>query len=126
LRSELGGHGLADDHGAGLTQRDDAGRIATAAIAGKQRGAHAGRHVGGFDDVLDADGQAVDRRERGAAGVALRRCIGRAARAGQVEVLERLDLAFAGLDDGDAALEQRARRIAAGAKGVGRQRTSVL
>jgi hypothetical protein len=41
-------------------------------------------------------------------------------------MFERFHLAFARLDDGDAPFQLCARRIAAGAKGVGRQRTSVL
>ena len=74
---ELGGHRLADDDGAGVAQRRDAGRVLFRAPAGKQRRAHFGRHVDGLDDVLDADRHAVDRRQRLAGAPARGRAVRR-------------------------------------------------
>ena len=61
---ELGRHGLAEDHRALLAQPGHAVRVAGRAPAGVDRRAVGGRHVGGVDDVLDADRQAVQRPAR--------------------------------------------------------------
>jgi hypothetical protein len=61
---EFGRHRLADDHRASLTQRGDARGVAVSLKAGEQRRAVLRRHVDGFDDVLDSNRHAVDRRER--------------------------------------------------------------
>ena len=61
---ELGRRRLAENDGAGLAQRLHRRRIATRLETLPDRRALPGRHVLGFDDVLDADGHAVDRRER--------------------------------------------------------------
>ena len=66
---ELGGHRLAEDDRAGRAQALDHRGIVVGRAAGVQHGAVLGRHVGGVDDVLDADRQAVQR----AGGVALAR-----------------------------------------------------
>ncbi len=58
---KFGGDGLSNDHRAGFAQRRHAGGIALGAKAREQRRAVLGRHVGGLDDVLDADWHAVDR-----------------------------------------------------------------
>src|ERR1700741_4114028 len=55
--------GLAAGSGADLAHRRGAGSTPTGAAADKQGRALFGRHVGGLDDVLDAERHAVDRRQ---------------------------------------------------------------
>ena len=62
-RCKLRGHGLAEDDGAGGAQRRDAGRILGGLAALEGGAAVLGRHVGGVDDVLDADGNPVQRAD---------------------------------------------------------------
>ncbi len=64
---ELGGHGLAEDHGARGAQPADHRGVRARPPPGVQHGAVLGRHVVSVDDVLDADRQAVQRPERPAA-----------------------------------------------------------
>ena len=60
---ELGRHRLADDDGAGPAQRRDAGRILERPTPLEGRAAVLGRHVRRVDDVLDADGEPVQRAD---------------------------------------------------------------
>ena len=52
---ELGRHRLSEDDGARGSDSGDAGRVASGAMAAIDGRAVLGRHVGGVDDVLDAD-----------------------------------------------------------------------
>ena len=61
---ELRRHGLAEDDCAGRPQPHHGGGIAVRAPPGKQRRAAFGRIVGGIEDVLDADRNAVQRTDR--------------------------------------------------------------
>ena len=108
---ELGGHRLAEDDRAGLAQRRDARAVALAAKAVEQRRAVPGRHVAGFDDVLDADRHAVDRRKRLARPPAPGRAIGRRPGGGEIERDEGPDLRLPGVEPRDAAFQKFARRI---------------
>ena len=75
---EFRAHGLAEDDAAQRTQPLDHGRIAHRPVLLVERGAVAGRHVGGVDDVLHSDRHAA----QGHAGE--RRCQrGRAIREGR-------------------------------------------
>ena len=58
---EFGGHGLAENDGAGRTHLRDAGGVALRAMAAIDRRAVAGRHVGGVEEVLHRDRNAVQR-----------------------------------------------------------------
>ena len=60
---QLRRHGLAHDDGAGRAQGGDAARVLARAIVLEQRRARFGRHVGGVDHVLDADGNAMQDAE---------------------------------------------------------------
>src|SRR5262249_56461649 len=93
------------------------------AEAGERRGAVFGRHVGGLDDVLDADGHAIDLRARPARPPARARLVGGRARTLEVEIDEGADLGLEQGDIGKAALEEVARRI--GAAGKARRRREV-
>ena len=68
---ELGGHGLADDDGAGGAQPGDDGGVMPWPASGGERGTEFGRIVRGVDDVLDRDRNAVQRAERVAQHTAL-------------------------------------------------------
>ncbi len=63
-------------------------------------------HIDGFDDVLDSDRHAVDRRERLARSPALGRAIRRCPGGGEIERHEGADLRLPGLELGEAALEK--------------------
>ncbi len=58
---ELAGDGLAQHHRAGRAREPDAGGIGRRSMAAIDRRAHLGRLIGGVDDVLDADRDAVQR-----------------------------------------------------------------
>ena len=60
---KLRGDGLAEDDGTGGAQRRDAGGVLVGLAALEERRAVLGRHVGRVDDVLDADGYAVQRAD---------------------------------------------------------------
>jgi hypothetical protein len=97
--SELRRHRLADDDRAGLAQTADGGSIRFGPPAGENWRAALGRIVGGIEDVLNSDGNAVQRPDASAVGlVAVER-----ARLGQcmlaIDVDEGLDI---GLDRRDA------------------------
>ncbi len=62
--AEFGGHGLAEDKTAGLADHRGAGRIGHRNVAGIDRRVEAGRHARDVDDVLDADGNAMQRSGR--------------------------------------------------------------
>src|SRR5262245_6514835 len=93
---ELGGHRLADDDGAGGAQLAHDGGILVRPATGEQRRAAFGRIVGGVEDVLDPDRNAVQRTEAPAFRlVAVERARLRQRMLG-IEVGERLDFALAG------------------------------
>jgi hypothetical protein len=75
-----------------------------------------GRHVGGLDDVLDAERHAVDRRQRPAVAPACRRAVGGGTCGADIVADERADGGFELLDMRKAAFEKFARRIIAGGK----------
>src|SRR5919204_6670086 len=95
---ELGGHRLADDPRAGGAQLGHDGGVVTGAAARRERRAELGRIIGGVDDVLDRDRNAVQPPER----MALEAAFVEFARLGKrmlaVEMGEGLDLAVACLD----------------------------
>ena len=74
---EFGRDRLAEDDRSGFAQRRDARAVAVSSKAGEQRRTVFRRHVDGFDDVLDADRHAVDRRKRLARPPAVRGAIRR-------------------------------------------------
>ena len=113
---KFGGDGLSHDHGAGFAQRGDARGIALGTEACEQWRAVLGRHVGGLDDVLDADRHAVDLGQRPAFAPAGRGPVGGRARAGEVEIDEGADLGFERREIGKAAFEKIARGVGAARK----------
>ena len=114
--AELGRHGLAENDGAGLAQGPHRRVVALGEIAAIGLAAHLGRHVLGFEQVLDADRHAVDGRQR-APGLPSRRArIGGGARARLVERRKRLHDRLALGNRLQAALEIGARAIGALAK----------
>lgn len=124
---EFGRRGLADDDRASLAQRLHAGRIAPRLRAGPHRRALGGRQVRRFDDVLDADRDAVERRQRLAVEPALRRALRLGARAFEGQRDERANLVLAGVEAREPGFQQRerARRAAperGGMADVGRGR----
>ena len=88
---ELGGHGLAQDHGPGRACQRDAGGILGGPVAGIDARAVGGREVAGIDDVLDPERQAVQ-QAAGAGGISPARLGERQLR---VEMGERLDQSLA-------------------------------
>src|SRR5262249_57425636 len=86
------------------------------AEAGERGGAVFGRHVGGLDDVLDADRHAIDLRARSARTPARGRLVGSRARTLEVEIDEGADLGLECGDIGKAAFEEVARRVSAAGK----------
>ena len=105
-RRQLGGDGLADDDGARPAQRGDAGGVAGRPASLEDGAAVLGRHVGGVDDVLDADGDAMQRADALA-------CPAR--RVGRLRLLERAlaveerpgaDLRLERIDAGEAGANQ--------------------
>ena len=107
------GHRLAEDRRPAFLQREHDGRILLRTVPGEQGGAVLGRQVDGLDQVLDADRQPVDRRQRDAAAVARGRGVRRLPRAFEIETGPGHDLVLARLDGLDAALEKIARRVGA-------------
>ena len=87
---ELGGDGFAEDYGAGGFCPRHGGGVGFGLVVGPDGGAVLAGHVGGVEDVLDADGDALE-------GAFLRRCRGRA-RLGGVEVGEGADGGVSGGD----------------------------
>src|SRR5262249_62076360 len=81
-----------------------------AAIGGA---AHPRRHVLRLEQVLDADGQAIDRRARTSVLPARGTLVGCLARARRVQRRERLHDGLALRDGLEAALQIRARRVRA-------------
>ena len=98
----FGGHGLAHDHRAGLAQQRDRGAVAVRPAAGVQHGAVLGRHVGGVEDVLDADRNAVQRPHRLAVGAGFVERARLAAGVLRIEKGPGLDVAVDLLDAGEA------------------------
>jgi hypothetical protein len=96
-----------------LPQRPDRGVVALRKIALERRAVHLGRHVLRFEQVLDRDRHAVDRRERLARLPALAARVGCCARDLVIEVRERLHDRLARGDRLDCALEVGARGIGA-------------
>jgi len=60
---ELGRHRLAHDDGAGAAQRRDAGGVRSGLSPLVRAAAVLGRHIRSIDDVLDADGNPVQRTD---------------------------------------------------------------
>ena len=110
---ELGGHHFPEDHRARLAQSRNAGGVATGAAADKQRRALPGRHVGGLDDVLDAERHPVDRRQGPAGAPARRRAVRSRARGGDIVADKGSNAGFERLQTSKAAFEKFARRVEA-------------
>ncbi len=85
---KLGRHGFADHNAARCTRGDDSGRVGSRPPALPDRRAVFGGHVGGIEDVLDADGQAVEQPRAGC----------RAAHVRGIDKRERAHIAFAVAD----------------------------
>ena len=94
--------------------RRDAGGVPTCAAADKQRRALFGRHVGGLDDVFDAERHAVDRRQGSAAAPALGGPVRGGARCSDVVTDKRPDGWLEFLEARQTAFEEVAGRILAG------------
>ena len=116
---EFGGDGLSHDHRTGFAQRGDARGIALGTEACEQWRAVLGRHVGGLDDVLDADRHAVDLGQRPALAPAGRGPVGGRARACEVEIDEGADPGLERREIGETAFEKIARRVVACGKARG-------
>src|SRR5688572_21671882 len=99
---ELGGRGLAEYDRAARAQRRHAMRIGFGDALRVQRRAQAGAHAARVDDVLDADGDAVQ-RAAGFLGVALPGLLESVFR---VEVRPGVHARLASLDAGQATLHQ--------------------
>src|SRR5262249_53495439 len=110
---EFRGHRLPNNHCAGFAQRRYARSVALGAPPRKQRRAVLGRHVGGLDDVLDAERHAVDRRSRPALAPPLGGLVGGCTRALKIEMNERTNLRFERSEIGKAALKEIAGSIGA-------------
>ena len=115
---ELGGHGLADDHRAGLLERNHTSGVASRLEAGINRAAHLRRHVARFNDVLDTHGHAVQRRERRAGAITQDRLVGGTSCAFGIKMGEGVQLRLNSRNLPETALEVVARIIAAGDKGL--------
>ena len=113
---ELRCHHFSEHHRPGFTQRSDAGRVASGAPAREQRRALLGRHVGGFDNILDAERHAVDRRQRPAVAPARGGIVGSDARRLDVVADKGADGRLEFRQTVKAAFEKRAGRVAAGGK----------
>ena len=109
--AHLGGDRLAEHHGTRLAQGPDRGIVPFRKISTERLATHLGGHVLRFQQVLDRDRHAVDRRERRARLPARGARIGRGTRTGFVQVHEGLHHGFARSDVLDRALEIRARRV---------------
>ena len=123
---ELGGHRLAEDDRARRPQDRHRRGVGRRAVAGIDRRAHPGRHVGGIEDVLDPDRHAVERPGRFCGGIASvglgEREVGIEERPGPDNVLALGDAREAGAHHrlrGGPAVGDRARGLGA-AGGVGR------
>ena len=108
---ELGGHGLAEDQGAGRAQAAHHRRVRPRPAAGVEPGAVLGRLVGGVDDVLDADGNAGKRPARAGGIDCPRPLAGR----GSVEVAPGPDRRLGLGNAGERRRAGRFRPLAAGA-----------
>ena len=102
---------LADDDRAAAPQRVDRSRVPKRTVPPEQLAAELRRHVERLDEILDADGQAVDRRQRTAAPIPLRRRVGRFSGALAIEMLPRHHPIFDRGDLFEAAFEICARRV---------------
>jgi hypothetical protein len=103
---ELGGDRLAEDHRTrGAQQAHDRG-VGARPPPGMEHRAVLGRHVGGVDDVLDADRQAVQGPERPAALALLVGGARLPERVLRVEERPGLDLGLARLDPLQAGLDE--------------------
>src|SRR5262252_7593350 len=108
---EFRGHGLPNNDPAGFAQRRYARGVALRAPAREERRAVLGRHVGGLDDVLDAERHTVDRRARLALAPPLGGLVGGCTRALKIEMNERANLRFERGEIGKAAFEEIAGSI---------------
>src|SRR5581483_6204927 len=119
-RGEFGRGRFAEYDGSRFAQCSYARAIAAGVPAGVKRRPHLRRHVGCLDDVLDADGHAVDLRQRSA----LAPTFGRAVRCRlgilNLEMSEGADLRFELCDCIEAAFKERAWRVSAGFEVRGR------
>ena len=119
---QLGGRGLAEDHGAGLAQPGDRRGILLRTPAGVEGRAIFGRHVFRVEDVLDRDRQAVERADRPPGLAMLVDRLGLGQRVVRVQVgpgldpgIDRLDARQVGGDQllgGDVAAGQLVPRLA--------------
>ncbi len=111
--AELRRHGLAEDDAAGLAQRPDRGIVALRKISREGRAAELRRHVLCLQQVLDADGHAVDLRQRPAAAPTLGAGVGLSARRAFVNRDPSLHDALPRGNRFEATLQISARRVAA-------------
>ena len=111
--AELGGGGLGEDDGARLAQRPHRRVVALREIAFVGLATELSRHVLCFEQILDADRQAVDGRQRTVCLPALAALIRRRARGGHVGGGEGFDDGLALLDGVEASFEIGARGVAA-------------
>ena len=107
--AQFGRGGLAEDHGAGLAQRPHRRVVAFGEVAPKGLAAHLRGHILSLEQILDADGHAVDERERASGLPACRAGIGGLAGAQLVQRHEGFDHGLALRDGLKAALEIGAR-----------------
>src|SRR5262249_10849854 len=104
------GHGLADDHRAGGAQPRHHGRVPPRPAPGGERGAELGREIGGVDDVLDRDRDAVERTERTTLRAALVEGARLTERGVAIEMGEGADLAVPRVDAIEAGADILLRR----------------
>ena len=109
---KLGGDGLADDRGARLTQRVNAGAVPARRPTLEDGTADLHGHVLGLVDILDSDRHPVEFGERSPGPVAFGGGVRRLAGTVEVKGNERLHRGFARLDGLDTTLQISARRVA--------------
>src|SRR6516225_352892 len=110
---EFRGHGLPNNDRAGFAQRRYARGVALGVPAREKRRAVLGRHIGGLDDVLDAEWHTVDGRAGPGLAPAFGGFVGGCTRPLKIEMHESTDLWFEYGEIGKAALEKIARCIGA-------------
>src|SRR5262245_28118824 len=114
--AKFGRAGLTENDGAGFAQSPH-GRIVTLGkIAAKSLAAHLRGHILGFEQVLDADGHAVDGGEGAPSLPARRTLVSGQAGAGLIQGDEGFDDRLALFDHLDASLKIGAGAVGAPAK----------
>ena len=103
----LRGDGLADDDCAGGAQSVHDDGVPLGPASSEMFSAEFGRHVARVDDVLDGDGQAMERSWRYARRSRLVDAFGRCKRGVRIEIGEGAELGVKGCD----AIEKRAHRL---------------